>query len=245
MKLESIEVLGRACHVIRPVRPTGDVVIVLHGSRQSGKVIRRFSAEGFDDLAKAGWAVCYPDGVARHWNDDRVHLREKTRDQGTDDLQFLKAVFASQQAKRCFAVGFSNGGIMTLSLLYRAPGLLSGAALLSAPHPAEENWRCWDAQSEWVPTPLLCQHGLEDPIVAFEGGKAGMPGQDRGELMGFWDSCALLSRLNGSGASLEALALAGQGHVIPTPNPVRSPLLGPASGKHDVPQAVRRFFLSL
>lgn len=245
MTLETISVLGRRCHVLHPEHPTGDIVVVLHGSRQSGNVIRRFSGYGFDSFTEAGWTVCYPDGVARHWNDERVHLDEQTRTQNTDDLAFLTAVFASQQAKRRFAIGFSNGGMMTLSVLYRAPGLLDGAALLSALHPTEQNWRCWDLQSHWVPTPLFCQHGMEDPIVAFDGGKAGMPGQDRGELMSFWDSCALLSSLNGTHASVEAWALAGQGHVIPTPNPVHSPLLGPASDSHNVPQAIKRFFLSL
>ncbi len=247
----------RQYRLLRPQgQPSGDLLLALHGSKQSGSVLQRFSAGSFDRFAALGWTVCYPDGVANHWNDDRVHLAERTREEGTDDVGFLEALIAHLKPQRIAAVGFSNGAMMVLSLLYRRPGLLSAAALLSATHPAASNWRC-DAQG-FQPTPLFCQHGLNDPIVPFAGGRAGMPGQDRGELLSFDASCELLAKLNNAklirsahprryagDAPLEAWALPNEGHVIPSLHPVTSPLLGPASGTVDLGGHLEQFLLSL
>ncbi|AZA08486.1 alpha/beta hydrolase family esterase [Corynebacterium pseudopelargi] len=247
----------RQYRLLRPTgAPSGDLLRALHGSKQSGSVFQRFSAGSFDRFAALGWTICYPDAVAQHWNDDRVHLNERTRTLGTDDVGFLKALIAHLQPQRVAAVGFSNGAMMVFSLLYRRPGLINAAALLSATHPAADNWRC-DAK-DFLPTPLFCQHGMQDSIVPFGGGNAGMPGQDRGELLGFDASCEKLASLNRARlihggtprryegqAPLEAWALPGEGHVIPSLHPVTSPLLGPASGTVDIAVHFEQFLFSL
>jgi len=58
-------------------------------------------------------SVAYPEGVARHWNDGRRLLQEKTRELGTNDVEYLtEFVHSFECTGRVFGAGFSNGGHM-------------------------------------------------------------------------------------------------------------------------------------
>ena len=61
--------LDRRARVIVP-EPLGDnpgLLVFFHGSRQSGNVMRNFTANTFDELAcRLGCVLAYPDGVGRH-----------------------------------------------------------------------------------------------------------------------------------------------------------------------------------
>lgn len=86
-------------------------------------------------------SVAYPEGVARHWNDGRRLLQEKTRELGTNDVEYLtEFVHSFECTGRVFGAGFSNGGHMIYRLLHEAPGLFDAALVIAATQPTPENF---------------------------------------------------------------------------------------------------------
>ena len=115
-----------------------DLLVWLHGSTQSATVTRRFTNCRFEHL---GMSVAYPEGVARHWNDGRRLLQEKTRELGTNDVEYLtEFVHSFECTGRVFGAGFSNGGHMIYRLLHEAPGLFDAALVIAATQPTPENF---------------------------------------------------------------------------------------------------------
>lgn len=229
---------SRSFGVVRPSQPTGDLFYFLHGSRQSGRVVREFSNRNFDAYAARGITVVYPDGVQRHWNDSRREMDLPTRLQGTDDVAFLRELAQHLGARRVWAAGFSNGAEMIIRLLHDAPGWLQAAGIVAATQPAAHNFLS-DA-TNWHPTPVMVVCGQEDPIYPCQGG------QLRGDVLSAQATGAYYAQLNGCAAAheehndfgvqrayagmapVEQWELAGVGHVVPCDKPVNSKFLGPA-----------------
>ena len=117
-------------------------------------------------------SVAYPEGVARHWNDGRRLLQEKTRELGTNDVEYLtEFVHSFECTGRVFGAGFSNGGHMIYRLLHEAPGLFDAALVIAATQPTPENFLPAPPTADrWRPTPLLLIHGESDPIAPMAGG---------------------------------------------------------------------------
>lgn len=151
------------------------LVLVFHGSRQTGDTHRAFTGEMFDELAASGAAVvAYLDGYRGNWNDARRESWFPARRADVDDIGFTRAVIDKLTAERridsqrVFAVGYSNGGQLVIRLVHEAPGLLAGAAVIAATMPAPENFLLTDVRP--APLPVLLIHGTKDPIVAYNGG---------------------------------------------------------------------------
>jgi polyhydroxybutyrate depolymerase len=149
------------------VPPSADgplpLVVVLHGAGATAKEVER--RYHWDRLAdREGFAVAYPQGLGRRWDDE-----------GTDDVAFLRAVIddvsthASVDAQRVDVTGISNGGVMT----YRAGCALADVVAAIGPVAA---WLpdCVPA----TPVSLLHIHGLEDDVLAFDGGDGYPPVPD-------------------------------------------------------------------
>jgi polyhydroxybutyrate depolymerase len=183
---DSIDVDGtrRTYEVIGPVdgRPPRSLVIVFHGSKQTGAKHREFTGRAYDALAGSGAAmVVYPDGYRKNWNDARRESRFPARMQDIDDVGFTRALVAKLTAAhridphRVFAVGYSNGGQMVIRLVHEAPDLIAGAAVIAATMPAPENFLIEDRQAPVGPAasavsmPVLLIHGTKDPIVGYDG----------------------------------------------------------------------------
>lgn len=152
-----------------------DLVLIFHGSRQTGDVHRRFTGGAFDALATEGRAVVtYLDGYRGNWNDARRESAFPARQRGMDDVGFARAVVARLAEThgiapgRVFALGYSNGGQLVLRLLHEAPEVLAGAAVFAATMPARDSFLFPDAPP--APRPVLLIHGTRDPIVPFGGG---------------------------------------------------------------------------
>ena len=235
--IETLHFAGRPVAVLPGDGP--DLFFWLHGSIQSGRVGRRFSRNQFDRLTEVGVTVAYPEGIARHWNDGRVHLDEKTRAAGTDDVRYLQGLAKHLGARRVYAGGFSNGGQMVYRLLHDSPGFLSGALVVSATMPAAENFLC--EPQGWIPTPMLLIHGTEDPIVPFAGGTPAVS-RGRGRCLSFPDTAAYFEQLNGGLAETRAISVSHMGHVVPGPGCVSSEVLGPPSAAIDTAATVVEFF---
>ncbi|MDP9028295.1 MAG: hypothetical protein M3N46_12245 [Actinomycetota bacterium] len=157
------------------------LLIVLHGSNQTGEGVRAFSANGFDRFAESGAAVVvYPDGVARHWNDARTSIDFTTRKLGVDDVEFLAALIERLaridgiDRARVYLAGFSNGAAMTIRMALQRPELLAGAAIIAATMPTPENLLPIVASAR--PLPVVLVHGTSDPLVPYEGGMASLWG---------------------------------------------------------------------
>lgn len=217
------------------------LLMVLHGSLQSGSVMRNFTSRQFEEL---GPTVVYPDGVSRHFNDLRTGLAEETRRLGIDDVGFLRKLVEHYAAERVIGIGFSNGGQMVLRMLFDAPGVLTGAALFGASMPTEDNTAV--DTSQFVPTPVVSVQGTADPLVPYEGGVAGINDNNRGETRSALGSAEYLAQLNGctghsaqehrgyrvdawSGeAPVELWSIADFGHMVPGRTDL-DPRIGPGT----------------
>jgi polyhydroxybutyrate depolymerase len=153
------------------------LVIVLHGSRQTGAGHRAFTGRALDGLALEGRAVvAYLDGYRGNWNDARAASRFPARLEGVDDVGFVRAAIDALVAShridraRVIVVGYSNGGQMALRLLHEAPELLAGAVVIAATMPAPENFLAPPAGTPVVPRPVALVHGTADRIVPYGGG---------------------------------------------------------------------------
>ena len=155
------------------------LVLVFHGSKQSGDVHRRFTGDALAPLATQGDAVVvYLDGYRGNWNDARLESTFPARRRGMDDVAFARAVVERVTATHglvagpAVMVGYSNGGQMVLRLLHQAPELVAATVVLAATMPAPENRipGLVDAGSRPVPVPIAFVHGTRDRIVPFDGG---------------------------------------------------------------------------
>jgi polyhydroxybutyrate depolymerase len=156
--------------------PRSGLVLVFHGSNQTGEKFRAFTGNSFDSLAAAGGAVvAYLDAYKGHWNDARAASSFAARTENVDDVAFAEAMISKFQVTHqggipdVYAIGFSNGGQMVIRLVHQVPVLLTGAAVISATQPAPDNFLL--AAAPPAALPVLLVHGTGDPIVAYEGGQ--------------------------------------------------------------------------
>ncbi|MER6651877.1 PHB depolymerase family esterase [Streptomyces sp. NPDC000971] len=150
------------------------LILVFHGSGQTGDKHRAFTGGVFDALAARGALVAYLDGFRGNWNDARRESRFPARQADIDDVGFTRVVismFASDRRidpNRVHAVGYSNGGQMVIRLAHETPDLLAGATVIAATMPAPENFLA--GQAPRASLPVLLIHGTKDPIVSYQGG---------------------------------------------------------------------------
>ncbi|MFD4640158.1 alpha/beta hydrolase family esterase [Lentzea sp. NPDC058436] len=179
MTRESVDVAGktRTFTVVEAAGPGAapPLLLVFHGSRQTGAVHRSFTGSMFDALAESGQAVvAYLDGHRGNWNDARKESYFPARKDGIDDVGFARAVVDALSGQRridrsrVFAAGYSNGGQMVIRLVHEAPDLLAGAAVIAATMPVPDNFIATDPNP--TPLPVVVIHGTKDPIVSYEGG---------------------------------------------------------------------------
>ena len=158
---------ARTAIVVHPTTapPNAPLVVMLHGGFGSGKQAE--AAYGWDDeAAREGFVVAYPNGVRATWNVGNCcgHAQKAN----VDDVGFLHALVTQLEEtdhvdpKRIYAVGMSNGAIMTYTWACRDPGELAGigpvAGTLGTP--------C----SEPHPITVVAIHGTADEHVPIDGG---------------------------------------------------------------------------
>ncbi|MFB0497275.1 polyhydroxybutyrate depolymerase [Mucilaginibacter sp. OAE612] len=163
------------------------LVIVLHGSGINGVKIRAWTGYAFDQLAdQYGFAVAYPDGYQRSWNDIRKNAPFPAKQKNIDDAGFIRSLIESFQVshnialQQVYVFGYSNGGMMALRLAASVPGLLAGIAIVGANLPTPDN-RTDDIQA---PMPrVMMIHGTKDPIIPYDGGRVRFFGKDLGNVL--------------------------------------------------------------
>ncbi|MHA7268940.1 CE1 family esterase [Arthrobacter sp. HLT1-20] len=141
------------------------VLIVLHGSSQTGQGVRSFSGNSFDLLAEEGRvAVVYPDGLKKRWN------HNTSASEATNDVAFVAALAGHFHALHgpvpVIVLGFSNGGQLAIRLVHEIPQKLHGAAIVGATLPRPGGLAFADKH---LPLPVMMIHGTHDPVVPYGG----------------------------------------------------------------------------
>lgn len=153
------------------VRPF-PVLVLLHGGTEDAEQVWRQTS--LPTLARReGFILVAPNALDRHWNDGRGTVLGGVPSTA-DDVGFLKRVITEVIArdggnpKAVFMVGASNGGFMTMHFACQAPGILRAASYAISDLPVAEESHC-----AAPPMPWLAMNGTADPIVPFDGMKAG------------------------------------------------------------------------
>jgi polyhydroxybutyrate depolymerase len=176
-----------------PKKPA-PVVLALHGAAMNGPTMAVFSGLNAKSDA-AGFVVVYPSGTGtgpfRAWN--AGGFRGKMAERRADDVAFLGKVLDDLaaavpfDAKRVYACGMSNGGMMC----YRLAAELSDRVAAIAP---VAGTMVLDECQPKRPVPVLHFHGTKDTFVPFETPQ-GKPGFMR--LKGVEETVQTWVKLNG------------------------------------------------
>jgi len=194
--------------------PHPALLVMLHGTLQTGRSIRAFAGYSFDNSAVGGGAiVIYPDAIGREWNGARKAAMLSKRSKSVDDVGFIRAVIEhairTEQVDpaRIFVAGFSVGGQMTIRLIHEIPELLASAAVLSATVPAPENLVI--DRDPHLGVPVLTIHGTADPVAPYRGGVIGGRGHfSKGMHLSAADTARYFAARNGIGAEPVVTTLA-------------------------------------
>jgi polyhydroxybutyrate depolymerase len=212
---DSIEVGGLTrtylSYVPHGLPKSAALVLVLHGSGESGVQIRRETGYGFDRLAdRDHFAVVYPDAhrsAQGDWNACGTVGDVNATKASVDDVTFLTRLVENRVADlgadphRVFAVGSSRGGFMAFRLALEAPPFFRAVAAVSANVHTAENFKC--RPSHDGTSSVLIMNGTKDPIVPFDGGTVSLLGfsYKYGRVMSSEDSARFFANLNHLGGA--------------------------------------------
>jgi polyhydroxybutyrate depolymerase len=151
------------------------LVMALHGG--GGGAIYQASDQNYGLITKseqAGFIAVFPNGISAAangllatWNAGACCAR--ARDENIDDVGFLRAVVADVsrrlqiQPRRVYAIGMSNGGMMSYRLACDAADVFHGIMAVAG---TDNTLRCAPAR----PVPVLHVHARDDDRVLYEGG---------------------------------------------------------------------------
>jgi polyhydroxybutyrate depolymerase len=182
---EKITVKGieREFYIYKPARSlpgSRPLLFVLHGGTGSAEqILFKTKAGELRQLAeKEGFLLVYPNGTPdepgskrHHWNDGRQIARWEAMAAGHDDLVFFEAMidlFTKREGadpKRVYAVGISNGGMMSLRLALDLPQRFAAVCSIAANLPV-------NLKDRQVATPvsILIMNGTDDKLMPYKGG---------------------------------------------------------------------------
>jgi polyhydroxybutyrate depolymerase len=165
------------------------LLLVFHGAGGQGAGIA--SHTGLTGPATArGYAVAYPDGLERRWNDGRGMSA------GQDDVEFIRILLDSLghelpvDLKRIYATGISNGAGLAYRLACDLPGVFAAIAPVAGAAATTIEERCVATR----PVSVISFQGTRDPLVPYEGGNASIR---RGQVLSAQRSAALFAGVNG------------------------------------------------
>lgn len=179
--LQDARGLERPYLVHVPTRVDGPlpVVLMLHGGG-GGTESARHASRLHETGQRHGFLTIYPQGVSNPrgtkarpfatWNASPQCCGEAQR-VGSDDVAYLRAVVrdvarvAPIDPRRIYAIGHSNGGLMSYRLACEAPDFVAAVAPVGAPG---ADWgRCKR------PVPVMHVHGTQDTCATYAGGTCG------------------------------------------------------------------------
>jgi len=165
------------------------LLLVFHGAGGTGPRIETHT-ELTGPATERGYAVMYPDGIDRRWNDGRG------AGDGQDDVEFIRILLDSLgrefpvDPKRIYATGISNGAGLVYRLACDLPGTFAAIAPVAGAPAAALEAVC----AATGPVSLIAFQGTRDPLIPFEGGNASIR---RGRVLSAERSAALFAEVNG------------------------------------------------
>jgi polyhydroxybutyrate depolymerase len=207
---EKITVKGieREYYLYKPVKLSSvgrPLLFVLHGGTGSAEqMLYKFKSRELTQLAeKEGFLVVYPNGTPdepgskrHHWNDGRELTKWKAFDIKSDDLVFFEAMidlFTKRDGvdpKRVYAVGISNGGMMSLRLALDLPKKFAAVCSIAANLPAN-----FKDRKVATPVSILIMNGTEDKLMPYRGGYI-IGRQDMGQVLSAPDTALFWAKAN-------------------------------------------------
>jgi polyhydroxybutyrate depolymerase len=137
-----------------------------------------------------GYAVAYPDGIERRWNDGRGTSA------GQDDVEFIRILLDSLGRElpvdpgRIYATGISNGAGLAYRLACDLPGTFAAIAPVAGAPAAALEERC----AATLPVSVISFQGTRDRLMPYEGGHVSIR---RGQVLSAQRSAALFAEVNG------------------------------------------------
>ena len=181
--------------------PTAPLLVVIHGTGDTGSGIRGGIGPDFEKLAdEHGFSVAYVDGYQNNWNECRREGVWPAKERDLDDVGLIREVARTHGSNGpVYAVGFSSGGHMAMRLAIEAPDLVDGVAAVAANPPTEDNQGCVGAGGA---VPIMFIQGREDSINPLEGGEvrvgSGSAALSRGEVLSAVEGAEWFARRNGA-----------------------------------------------
>lgn len=178
------------------------VVLLLHGGGGRAAGIER-STGGFSALAdRHGFIAVYPESRRGHWDDGRETVTDHT-----DDVAFIAALLDALaaeyavDARRVYAAGISNGGMMSMRLACELSGRFAAIAMVGANMPGALAASCRPARA----VPVLMFSGTADSLMPYGGGR--VFGPVGGMVLSAPESAAFWARNNGGATHMQIRAL--------------------------------------
>lgn len=178
------------------------VVLLLHGGGGRAAGIER-STGGFSALAdRHGFIAVYPDSRRGHWDDGRETVTDATDDVAFID-ELLDALAAEYRvdARRVYAAGISNGGMMSMRLACELSGRFAAIATVGANMPAALAATCRPSRA----VPLVMFSGTADPLMPYGGGR--VAGPVGGVVLSAPETAAFWARRNAGAATSQTRTL--------------------------------------
>jgi polyhydroxybutyrate depolymerase len=148
------------------------VVMLFHGGGGSAATISGPTG-GFSALAdRSGFIAVYPDAIGGIWDDGRETLTARTNDVAfTAALLDALATDYHVDARRVYASGISNGGMMVLRLACDLSDRVAAVAAVAANMPSAVAPNCAPTR----PVPVAMFAGTADPLMPYNGGSVVSP----------------------------------------------------------------------
>lgn len=158
------------------------LILALHGGGGTAQGIARW---GFSRLARErGYIVVFPQGIEKHWYDERVQFTTKDGKR-PDDVAFLSELLDQAEhdypvdPRQVYVAGVSNGAIMSHLLAEKLGKKLTGIIPIIGGITEEQAAQF----APKAPLSVMIIQGDADPIVPFQGGPITVLGKKRGNVL--------------------------------------------------------------
>lgn len=173
------------------------LVVNLHGSESDAEGQENNSH--MDSTAESNnFIVVYPNGINKEWNDGRSYTKDRTGN--ANDVGFIKELVKNISdgmninTNKVYAVGMSNGGMMSERLACEASSTFAAAGDVAGAMTTGTRSSCSPSRK----IPMIIIHGTSDPIVPFDGGDLN---SGRGSVISTLDAVHYWAGVNGASTS--------------------------------------------
>lgn len=189
--------LERTWHLFKPEKGVWPrpVLFALHGGGGTGKGFITHARYDIDRAAAAaGFAVVYPEGVDKAWNDGRGIGKSQADDHGFLTVLADKLVKDGvADPKALYAAGISNGGFMSHALACRDASRWAAIGVVVSSLGENVAAACKPSR----PVPVLMVNGTEDRLIPWGGREVRLLGRSRGRKLTVPETAAKWAELDG------------------------------------------------